>query len=176
MRRAIISSAWSWPMTRWPRVSARFSTVCDLVLHHPADGNAGPVADHRGHRLLIDAGQNERRLALQRASCACSCVSSPSIAAPVRAPLRLLDRLAARAQLARSASICSTSSFSTAQRSSSSREALLLACELLARGRFARRGVDQPIGRLAADDLQLGLQRLRCGAGSPRPPAERRAG
>ena len=36
----------------------------DLVLHHAADGDAGPVLDHLGDRLLVDADQHQRRFAL----------------------------------------------------------------------------------------------------------------
>ena len=35
-----------------------------LVRHHPADRDAGPVLHHRRHRLLVDARQDQRRLAL----------------------------------------------------------------------------------------------------------------
>lgn len=36
----------------------------DLVLDHAPDRDAGPVGDHRGDRLGIDAGQDQRTLAL----------------------------------------------------------------------------------------------------------------
>ena len=36
-----------------------------LVLHHPAHGNARPVADDAGHGLMIDDGQDEGVLALK---------------------------------------------------------------------------------------------------------------
>ena len=36
----------------------------DFVLHHAADRNAGPIAHHRSHGLLIYSWQNERLLAL----------------------------------------------------------------------------------------------------------------
>jgi hypothetical protein len=66
MRRAIISIAWSWPMTRWPSSSATFSTVSISLLDHPADRNAGPVADHRGDGLVVHGREDQRRLALHR--------------------------------------------------------------------------------------------------------------
>ena len=37
-----------------------------LVLHHAAYGHTGPVCHHAGHRLRVDGGQDQRRLALQR--------------------------------------------------------------------------------------------------------------
>ena len=66
MRLAIISSAWSWPITRLARAVGQLQDGFDLVAHHAADRNAGPVADHRGHRLVVDGGQDQRRFALQR--------------------------------------------------------------------------------------------------------------
>ena len=54
MRLAIMSRPCSWPMTRLPSVSASSSTVFDLVLHHAADRDAGPVGDHAGDRLRVD--------------------------------------------------------------------------------------------------------------------------
>ena len=53
-------------MTRWLSVSARLQQRLDFVLHHAPDRHAGPVLDDRRHGLLVDAGQDQRRLALQR--------------------------------------------------------------------------------------------------------------
>ena len=39
----------------------------DLVLHHAAHRNAGPVRHHRSHGLRVDGGQDQRGLTLQRA-------------------------------------------------------------------------------------------------------------
>ena len=66
MRLAIISSAWRWPMTRWFERVGELEDRLDLVLDHAADRDAGPVRDDRGDRLLVDARQDQRRLALQR--------------------------------------------------------------------------------------------------------------
>ena len=66
MRRAIISSPWRWPITRCVQRVGELEDGLDLVLHHAADRDAGPVGDDRRHRLRIDAGQDQRRLALQR--------------------------------------------------------------------------------------------------------------
>ena len=38
------------------RISGRLQHGLDFVRDHPADGDAGPVGDHRGHRLLVDMG------------------------------------------------------------------------------------------------------------------------
>jgi hypothetical protein len=65
MRLAIISIAWSWPMTRWP-ACRQLEHGLDLVARHAADRDAGPVGHHAGHGLVVDGGQDQRRLALQR--------------------------------------------------------------------------------------------------------------
>ena len=180
MRWAIISSAWCWPMTRWFSVSASLSTGLDLVLHHPADRDAGPVRDHRGHGLLVDGREDQRRLALQsppaRACSSCQLwqqltrarSGSAQAAAPPSARPRLLelargafDRCApARAAWRAARGSRSTSSFSVFQRFSSSARPRLLAASFSSRARSPRSPTSMPIGRLALEDLQLGLQRL----------------
>ncbi len=50
-------------MTRWFRVSASLSTAATSFLHAP-HRDAGPVGDHRGHRLGVYAGEDERGLTL----------------------------------------------------------------------------------------------------------------
>ena len=37
----------------------------DLVLDHPAHGNARPIGHHGGHGLTVDARQDQRRVALR---------------------------------------------------------------------------------------------------------------
>ena len=187
MRRAIISSAWCWPMTRWSSVSARLQHRLDLVLHHAADRDAGPVRDHRGHGLLVDAsaGSAATRPAASR-SCACSSCSSASSAVAL-GRRRLPASPAATAGLGRRASaavssvlpVPSTGRLAVAQRraqrqdavdqlllrlpsaASSSASALALAAQLRSAASAPLGGVDAD--RLfAADDLQLGLAAPRC--------------
>jgi hypothetical protein len=66
MRLAIISIAWSWPITRWASSSGQLEHGVDLVARHAADRDAGPVTHHRGHGLVVDRRQDQRCLALQR--------------------------------------------------------------------------------------------------------------
>ena len=113
-RRAIISSAWSWPITRRPSVSASSAPPRPRCVTIRPTGMPGPVADHRGHRLLIDARQDQRRLALvrgklrlQRRAAPPASAARASRSAPVRARI---------AQLRTQRSTWSTSAFSASQR------------------------------------------------------------
>ena len=134
MRRAIISSAWCWPMTRCASVSPRLQHRLDLVLHHPADRDAGPVGDHRGHGLGVhrSAGSAACRPAARRA-CAC-CESCSSASEPARARLggaaarcglSSVDAARCRARSLRRAApgSLSTSAFSSSQRACERRPA-----------------------------------------------------
>ena len=183
MRLAIVSSAWSCPMTRSLQRVGQVEHGLDLVLDHPADRDAGPVADDRGHGLVVDAGQDQRasRPAARRASSCSSCSSSSSSLALDVARRRgfrvglAVSTLAVSASasaafsrslsvpstlpiwprsLPRTSRIWSTSSFSAFQRSSSSASRSLLGVQLLAASRLALGGVDAD-GALAVDDLQL---------------------
>ena len=146
MRRAIISSACSWPITRWLERVGELQHGLDLVLDHAADRDAGPVGDHRGDGLRVDGGQDQRRLALQLRQLACSSCSSVSSASrSMRAPPAPLSalasarfgrldlrRLASRAARRAARGSRSTSSFSVFQRASSSARRSFSARQLLA--------------------------------------------
>ena len=80
----------------------------DLVLDHPAHGDAGPVGDDGGDGLGVDAGQDQRRLALRLGE--------------LRLELAQLGRAAPRASAGSAASVSSRSwRRSSRMRSTSSR-------------------------------------------------------
>ena len=194
MRLAIISSAWCWPITRWLSVSASFSTRLDLVLDHAADRNAGPVRDDRRDRLLVDARQDQRRLALQRRRASPAARRARrAAAAHARSGGRRGVAGGVRGRLLRVAPPASSllpvpSTRSPplpqlgADRRGCDRRARFSAfqrCFELARGasRSSRAFRSSPLralgrvdadGLFAADDLELGLQRLDRRGGSPR--------
>ena len=185
MRCAIISSAWRWPMTRSLERVGELEHRLDLVLHHPADRNAGPVRDDRRRpparrrvgrmsgRLALQLG--ELRPAARAESASSFCVRS-GVARASTARLRA-GAVGSRARgggcacrapstgfpparsFSRSSRMPSTSAFSSRQRSSSppsrSRSAASFASA------SARRDLGVDADRLLApDDLELGLQRL----------------
>ena len=66
MRRAIMSSACFWPMTRWFSVSASLSTASISFFTIRPTGMPVQSCDDAGDRLLVDRRQDQRRIALQR--------------------------------------------------------------------------------------------------------------
>ena len=56
MRLAIIARPWFWPMMRRLRISARWRTVSTSSATILPTGNAGPVGNDGGDRLLVDVG------------------------------------------------------------------------------------------------------------------------
>ena len=201
MRWAIISSAWSWPMTRWLSVSASLSTVSISFLTMRPTGMPVQSCDDRGDRLLVDARQDQRRLALQRPTASsCSSASSASNVGallrrrPARRPahrdrrrgrlLRLraaclelaagaFDRLAAlRAAARESRGSRSTSSFSAFQRASSVRASVCVSSASFSSRRLSRRSsASTPTASSRPMISSSVSQRLDACGGSPRPAA-----
>ena len=199
MRLAIISSPWSWPMTRWPRMSASLSTVSISSFDHAADRDAGPVRDDRGDRLLVDDA---------RRSAAFPDRSSSELARACRAAARRRPRLGVAASRRRGggSAACaaalrrgcarpstrrgrasrasraapgssSTSAFSVVQSRFELGERSRSAPRASRRSRRRARSSSTPRSPLAADDLELGLaaprSRLRLSSTAGR---RRRAG
>ena len=65
MRRAIMSSACFWPMTRWLSVSASLSTASISFLTMRPTGMPVQSCDDAGDGLLVDRRQDQRRVALE---------------------------------------------------------------------------------------------------------------
>ena len=105
MRLAIISSAWSLADDALVQRVGQLQHGLDLVLDHPADRNAGPVRDDRGHRLLVDASAGSaasRPAASSSFACsACSSASSWLALAPASAARLGAGAAAAAAAVAR---------------------------------------------------------------------------
>ena len=192
MRRAIISSACRWPITRWFSVSARFSTVSISFFTMRPTGMPVQSATTRGDGLLVDARQDQRRLALQRGqlrlqrrrarassccalrrrrrrgSAACRRGGAGGLARS-RRRRRLLQRRcpclrparrprAACARMSRIAIDQLAARPSSAASSSASR--CSLGAPAVSSAAFAALGCVDADRLLAADDLELGLQRL----------------
>ena len=153
-----------------------------LVADHAADRDAGPVADHGGDRLLVDARQDQRRLALmlgelglQRAQLVELRVAVGRRGGGVAGRLQV-DRHAGLAQLgAQRQDLLDQAALRLPARFEALSASRAPCCErCLDLGR-AVADVDAD-RRLAADDLALGLQRCDAAAACPRPPAAPRAG
>ena len=65
MRRADSFKRMSLPDDTFLEIVREIQDRLNFVLHHSANRNSRPVRDHRGNSLAVDAGKNERRLALQ---------------------------------------------------------------------------------------------------------------
>ncbi len=205
MRRAIMSSAWRWPMMRCSSVSASLSTASTSFLTMRPTGMPVQLCDDAGDRLVIDGRQDQRRspcslceLALQLASSS-SRSSAPSrsswsqrshrsrprppgrcgfrggVCCRFQRARRTFDLAAAAAQLAADLEDLVDQLLLRVPALVELLEPRLLRVELLVGLLRALGGIDTD-GRFAADDRELGLQRLDALARSRRPPAARRAG
>ena len=177
MRRAIISSAWSWPMTRSSSVSRQLAarsrsrscticptgmpvqsatTVADRLARRPTAGSAASRPAARASspaaRQLVELSASAQRRAASSASLAstglCAC-------AALRAASRASRSTSAFSSLPALGQARSSASRSVVQRRSSSRP--------------ARSACSTPIARLAVDDAPARSRAPRCARGSPRP-------